>query len=38
MSEKPDSIWGKRGTEGKKAKSYGMVLYALFLHKVMDGK
>jgi len=31
MSEKPDSIGGKRWPKEKKVKPYGKVLYALFL-------
>jgi len=38
MSEKPDSIGVKRQSEAKKAKPYGKVLNALFLHGTGEGK
>jgi hypothetical protein len=38
MGKKPDSIGGKRWTEGKRVKTYGGVINALFLHSEMEGK
>ena len=38
MGKKLNSIGGKRGPEGKKVKTYGMGLNALFSHSDMEGK
>jgi hypothetical protein len=38
MIKEPDSIGGKQGPKGKRVKSYGGVITALFLHSGMKGK